>query len=85
MFGLLEHLDERLMDKLDEALNAADAAQRQRLNGEARSIVSEYIDFVRTEDFMQAVDDNGFVDVAIFSKLTRQLAAIDQQLEALAA
>jgi hypothetical protein len=43
LYSLLDHLDERLIDKLDEALNAATAADRRALNTQALDIVKEYV------------------------------------------
>lgn len=82
LYTVLEYLDERLMDKLDEALNAATPADRQARHDEAREIVEEYVDFVESEDLMRDIDDNGFVGVAIASTLTTSLNAIGQRLRA---
>jgi len=82
LYTLLEVLDERLIDKLDEALNATEAAQRQRLHLQAREIVDEYIEFIDTDDLVADIDSNGFVDVAVRSTLTRTLNALASKLAA---
>ena len=82
LYTVLDFLDERLIDKLDEALNAADPATRKQRNDEAREIVEEYVDFVESEDLMQDIDDNGFTSVEIKSTLTASLKAIGQRLRA---
>lgn len=82
LYARLDFLDERLIDKLDEALNAATPEERRARHDEAREIVSEYVDFVESEELLQDIDDNGFVGVAIKSSLTTSLGAIDKRLKA---
>lgn len=81
LYLMLNVLDERLMDKLDEALNASDAAARQALHNEAREIVGEYVDFVEGDELLQDIDDNGFTAVAVKSSLTASLKLMDQRLK----
>src|SRR5262249_50919648 len=47
LYTILDHLDTRLIDKLDEDLNAADAQERARLQSEAGGIVKEYLAYVQ--------------------------------------
>jgi hypothetical protein len=82
LYTMLDHLDERLIDQLDEALNAAGAEQRATLHAEARDIVAEYVDFVRSDEMLAAVDKNGFVAVSLVPELSLCLNNIDQQLRA---
>lgn len=82
VYSVLEFLDERLIDKLDDILNAADADQRTQLQIEAREIVSEYADYVKTDEMLQAIDDNGFVVMGLVPALNQCLQGIDQQLRA---
>ncbi len=82
LYSVLEYLDERLIDQLDEVLNADDAAQRATLHAEARETVSEYADFVRSDEMLAAVDKNGFVAVSLVPELTLCLSNIDKQLRA---
>ncbi|MBV8379399.1 MAG: hypothetical protein JO369_01365 [Paucibacter sp.] len=85
IYSILEVLDERLIDKLDEAYSA-DGARRRDLQQEAREIVGEYLDYARSEELLRHIDDNGFVDVAIGAELDRSLKQIDARLrEAVAA
>lgn len=77
---LLEDLDERLIDTLDDALNATTAEARATFHVEAREIVAEYLDFVATDDLLAAVDRNGFVGTSLVPELQRCLAGIDTQL-----
>lgn len=60
MQSVTEKLDLRLIDKLDEALNATDPATRQKKHREAKGIVNEYLDFIGTDQVMAKIDENGF-------------------------
>ncbi len=81
LYEVLDVLDERLIDKLDEALNA-DGDKRRALHGEAREIIDEYLDFVNSEPLMQDIDDSGFVDLQIRSTLTTRLQKMASELGA---
>ena len=80
LFEMLEVLDERLIDTLDEALNAEDPQERKALHAEAREIVDEYLEFVREDELLQDIDSNGFIDVAIHSTLTATLGVLSRRL-----
>lgn len=82
LYQVLEVLDERLIDKFDEALNATLETDRRARQDEAREIVDEYMDYIRSDAFLHAIDDNGFVDVAIVSSLTACLTTVGKQLRA---
>ena len=81
LFEILEVLDERLIDKLDDAYNA-EGDKRKALSGEAIAIIDEYMDFVNSEPLMQDIDDSGFVDLKIRSTLTSQLKSMSEKLGA---
>ena len=85
LYTLLDKLDERLIDKLDDALNAADPVVRQGLHREASGIVDEYLDFVRTEPLIRDIDQSDFISMALGSTLTQQLGAMSQRLHEAAA
>lgn len=82
IYQVLDFLDERLIDKLDEALNATLEDERRARQDEAREIIDEYLDYIRTDELLQAVDDNGFIDVAIVSSLNACLTTVGKQLRA---
>ncbi len=84
LFTVLDKLDERLIDKLDEALNAGTDSARQALQHEAEAIVQEYLKFVESDELLNDIADNGFVDVSIVSTLNTTLAGMAQQLRAAA-
>lgn len=79
LYEILEILDERLIDKLDDALNASGDA-RANLQREASGIVDEYLDFVSTDALMQDIDRNGFVDLDIQSSLMTRLRRMNEAL-----
>lgn len=79
LYEILEVLDERLIDKLDDALNASGDA-RAALQREASGIVDEYLDFVSTDALMQDIDRNGFIDLDIQSSLVARLRRMNEAL-----
>jgi len=80
LYSLLDHLDERLIDKLDDALNARNAEERRKLNEEALEIVNEYLEFVRDSELLHDIDDNGFLAVPVKSLLDERLADLADRL-----
>lgn len=81
LFEMLDTLDERLIDKLDEALNSSDPAQRRVLHAQALGIVGGYRDFVRSDALLADIDDNGFLDLEVRATLDGALAAMAAQLD----
>ena len=83
LYTVLERLDDRLIDVLDEALNAEEGAQRQGHQRDALGLVDEYLAYVNSGDpFLEAVDDNGFVEVQLLSELRKRLSDMRAQLSA---
>jgi uncharacterized protein YpiB (UPF0302 family) len=85
LYSILDFLDERLIEKLDEALNAKTPEDRRKLQTEARDIIDEYIDYMDSDDLLHDIDDNGFVDMQIQATVSGQLNAIGSNLKALGA
>jgi hypothetical protein len=81
LYRPLEKLDERLMDKLDDALNATTSEQRNASHQEALKIVDEYMAFATTDTLLHDICDNGFVDVDIEAVLVERLTAMAAQLK----
>jgi len=77
---VLTILDERLADKLDEGLNAADPAARQAIHRQAAEIIGRYQRFIRTSPLMRQVDDNPFVAVNVQERLSTTLDDLERQL-----
>lgn len=65
LYTILDKLDERLIDKLDDALNAATPEKRSKHQAQAAKIVKEYLAFVEGDELMQAIDNNGFAPIAV--------------------
>ncbi len=82
LYEMLDVLDERLIDKLDEALNATTPQARQKFHLQAREIVDEYLEFVETDELVADIDANGFVDTAVRSTLTTRLHDMAGRLSA---
>lgn len=78
--GILGALDQTLIDKLDEALSAADTAKRTQLHGEARAIVARYSDFVRGDELVKSLDGNPFVPLSTHDTLVKSLQVLDRSL-----
>lgn len=77
---VLEKLDSRLMDKLDEALSAPDAAARQLFHTQAKDIVAEYMAFVSSDPLMADIDDSGFAPVAVRATALSALTVLASKL-----
>ncbi len=79
---VLGGFDERLRDKLDEAYNAPTPDLLPPLHEEAREIVDDYLDYVESDDFINAIDSNPFTAVSVREPLSRTLQDIAGQLKA---
>lgn len=73
---ILERLDERLLGKLDAALNAQ-GAERTKLQRDILGLVNEYRGFAQKSEILATIDKNGFV-------LTRIKWFVDDALSVLA-
>jgi hypothetical protein len=80
LYEILEVLDESLIDKLDEALNAPTPEQRTARHDEARDIIADYLEFVKNDALIGDIDDNGFTPVHVRSTLTTTLNALAGKL-----
>ncbi|MBQ0946238.1 hypothetical protein KAK07_23060 [Ideonella sp. 4Y16] len=77
---LLDRLDTRLIDKLDEALSAS-GADRQQRHREAQAIVTEYRSFVGSDPLIAQIDANGFLDTAIRREAEQTLTQLAERLQ----
>lgn len=80
LHGLLERLDTRLIDKLDEAMQASGPA-RQQLHQQALVIVGDYRSFVASDALIAEIDANGFIDTAIRREAEQTLAQLAERLQ----
>jgi hypothetical protein len=76
---ILDGLDTRLIDKLDEALNAKGDRVRE-LHAEAAGIVREYQAFVAGSTLIAAIDANGFVPTSIRATVEKTLSGLARSL-----
>jgi hypothetical protein len=77
LYTIMDKMDERLIDKLDEAL-AAKAAARDEKQKEAAAIVKEYTAFLNGDPLIAVIDNSGFMNTSIkqtFAKTLTELAA----------
>jgi hypothetical protein len=79
LYRILDRLDARLVDKLDEALNA-DGEERRARHAEAAEIVKEYQAFVDGDDLIAEIDGNGFFPTTIRGDAQAALGALARQL-----
>ncbi|MBT9456869.1 MAG: hypothetical protein IV097_09625 [Burkholderiaceae bacterium] len=82
VYTMLDFLDESLIDKLDEALNASSDAERSELQAQALEIVNENLDYVRTDDMVKDILNNGFVKLSFLPRLEPLLNELAQTLDA---
>ncbi|MCI0684622.1 MAG: hypothetical protein L0Y71_21135 [Gemmataceae bacterium] len=80
LHGILDELDARLIDKLDEALNAQVPDERQRRQQEAARLVKRHLGFVNGDPLMALVDDNGFAPVAVRKTAATALTTLASKL-----
>ena len=82
LFGILEDLDESLLEALDRGLSAATPDARAAVKKEALAIVNEYREIVKSDELLQVIDDNGFVDLTLLTMLSGQLDSMATSLAA---
>jgi hypothetical protein len=80
LYTILETLDERLIDTLDEALNAPTKEMRQEKNAAAVAILKEYQGFVNSDPFLGVIDDNGFAATSVKQTFVTVLADLSSKL-----
>jgi hypothetical protein len=79
---ILANLDERLLDILDEALNAADPAARSALNEDAKAVIAEYLAYTQSNPLLQQLDgDTPFgMKLSINTTMAATLKALQASL-----
>lgn len=80
IYTILDKLDQRLIDKLDEALNAPVPEQRAARHREAAAILREYQEYVTNDPLFNAIDDNGFVPLTIRKNVLAALHGLASKL-----
>lgn len=79
LYSALDTLDTRLIDKLDEALNAEGDTRGAR-NAEARDILREYRKFIASDQTLDQIDGNPFLQTKIKTEFDRTLNELSQKL-----
>jgi hypothetical protein len=80
LYTILDKLDERLIDTLDEALNAQTKELRQEKNIAAVAILKEYQGIVNSDPFLAVIDDNGFAATSVKQTFVTVLADLSSKL-----
>jgi hypothetical protein len=76
LYVMLDTLDNRLGDTLDEALNAEPPEVRAAKQTEAVKIAEDYLEYVHDDDLLNDIDDNGITRVRIRTRLMATLHEI---------
>jgi hypothetical protein len=76
--AILDTLDDRLTDKLNELRGTTDLAEKRAISEDARQIVASYQQFIAEDDLMKDIDDNGVLPLDIRPRLTTVLHAVLQ-------
>ena len=79
LYGILERLDTRLIDSLDEALNAEGQA-RVELHKASKEIIAEYREYVETSPLMIRIDANPFFKASIRTACVAALKELSKQI-----
>jgi hypothetical protein len=79
LYECLDVLDNRLIDKLDDALNA-EGPKREELHGQAKELIKEYQQFVTSDAFMADIDGNPFNPTSIRQMLDRTLTVLASKI-----
>ncbi len=76
----LKALDTRLIDRLDEVVNAAQGPEREARKEAARSVLAEYQSELQADFFADVDGNNGFVNVSVAASASSALAEIAEVL-----
>ena len=82
---VLDTLDERLADVLDDANNQSDPAARAELVAEAKSLIAGYSSFLQADPMIADLDDNPFAPLTIRTTISTTLTLLESTLVAKAA
>jgi len=80
LYEMLDVLDERLIDTLDDLLNESDSDRQQELRRTATTILGEYAEYVANDGMLQEIDQNEFKPVKVYATLQSTLSDLRSQL-----
>lgn len=80
IYTILEKLDDRLLDKLDELLIAPTPQAKLTLREQAVQIVKEYRVFVDTDSLLTAIDEYPMRNMNVHRDLSQILGDLEHQL-----
>lgn len=76
LYTIMQKLDTRLLDTLDDALNAKDQAARESHHAQAAALIKEYQGFLDGDPILAAIDNNGFTKSSIRSSVAGTLTEL---------
>jgi hypothetical protein len=80
LYNVLNALDERLIDKLDDALKAPDPEKKDFADGKSRALIKEYLGFINSDPLMAVIDENPFAPVNVKGRLVATLTDLDKNI-----
>jgi hypothetical protein len=80
LYGILNTLDERLIDKLDDALKAQDPEKKNFADQQSRQLIKEYLNFINSDPLMSTIDGNPFAPVNVKNRLVATLTDLDAKI-----
>jgi flagellar motor protein MotB len=80
LYTILNTIDERLIDKLDEALKAPTPEKKDFADQQSRSLIKEYLAFVNGNQLMGVIDNNPFAPVDVKGRLVATLTDLDNKI-----
>lgn len=78
--AVLDRLDDRLSEKLDQLRGTTDRQQKLAISNEAKQVVADYQRYIAEDELMADIDDNGFIPLNIKPRLVAVLDAVLQTL-----
>ena len=80
LYTILNTLDERLIDKLDDALKAPTPEKKDFADQQSRALIKEYLAFVNGDQLMGAIDNNPFAPVDVKGRLVTTLTDLKNKI-----
>ncbi|MDB6122864.1 MAG: hypothetical protein JWQ71_1857 [Pedosphaera sp.] len=80
LYSVLNTLDERLIDKLDDALKAQEPEKKDFADQQSRTLIKEYLGFINSDPLMAVIDDNPFAPVNVKGRLVATLTDLDKKI-----
>ena len=73
---ILEHLDDRLIDKLNDMRAATSEAEKAKLLQEARGVLQGYRAYLASDPLVNDIDDNGYIKLEVKPLIASTLESV---------